>query len=162
MGCGRGVFPAGQRPRRRHTARGGGAAVSRFELPQEFGALAGVVIEADEVWSGCDGARPEYHLPGWFTLLAPPGKPLRRIAPPEPPPGSYLVGGFPAIRAADPHDSEPWAVPDLMERSGRTYWRWEALYDYIRDVFGGPLPLTVDVVRLVPEPRTGPDAPESQ
>jgi hypothetical protein len=64
--------------------------MSRYQLPLDL--LGGGEIDAREEWGGCAGGRPEYHLPGGFTLLAPPGKPLDEIVtvPPEPVNGSVV------------------------------------------------------------------------
>lgn len=63
---------------------------TRYRLPD---GIRDGEIEAEEVWGGCAGGRPEYQLAGGFTLLAPAGQPLERVTPPPPeePPNFAVV-----------------------------------------------------------------------
>jgi len=114
-----------------------------FKLPD--GILDGE-IQAEEVWSGCAGGRPEYHLPGGFTLLAPAGQPLDRIKPPlpdEPPVGAYRVGGVLCMRVS----SEPekcWVYQTKDEMFS------EETFAGLCSDFG------TDIVPLVPDPFAEP------
>lgn len=63
-----------------------------YELPEVLG---GSVIEADEIWGGWAGSRPEYRLADDITILAPKGRPFGEVGPPvpaEPPDGTRLLG----------------------------------------------------------------------
>jgi hypothetical protein len=57
-------------------------AEQRYRLPE---ALGGGEIEAEEIWGGCAGGRPEYRLQGGVTILAPAGEPFAPVVPPLPP-----------------------------------------------------------------------------
>lgn len=64
--------------------------MTRYRLPD---ALGGGEIEATEVWGGCAGGRPEYHLADDITVLAPMGQPFEMVEqpPPEPPTGTIVL-----------------------------------------------------------------------
>ncbi len=117
--------------------------MSRYQLPLDL--LGGGEIEAREVWGGCAGGRPEYHLADGFTLLAPAGKPLDEIitVPPEPPVGAYRVGGVLCMRPS----SEP-AKCWVYQIDGDMFD--EATFAALCSNFGS------DVVPLVPDPFAEP------
>ena len=63
----------------------------RYRLPE---ALGGGEFEANEIWGGCAGGRPEYHLAGGVTILAPKGEPFGEVEPllpPKPPMWSVVL-----------------------------------------------------------------------
>jgi len=103
-------------------------ATTRFKLPDVLG---GGEIVATEVWGGCAGGRPEYHIgagDNGFTLLAPRGAPLESVPPPipaEPEPGAYLIGDTLAVRFPDTDDFNlrwRWSDVDTADSWG-ICWR---------------------------------------
>lgn len=69
--------------------------MTRYRLPD---ALGGGEIEAEEMWGGCAGGRPEYLVAGSrITITMPEGTPMEAVAPPlppEPPVGTVVLVGM--------------------------------------------------------------------
>ena len=105
-------------------------------------------IEAEEIWGGCAGGRPEYRLAGGFTLLAPAGQPLERVKPPLPeePPYKTVVldDDGQAWQRFAPAVGDPLKTSEWSCAGGAADEDWAGLNAY------GPL------TRLVPDPFAEP------
>lgn len=109
---------------------------TRYRLPD---GIRDGEIEAEEIWGGCAGGRPEYQLAGGFTLLAPAGQPLERVTPPlpdEPPVGAVVL------------DSDNRAWQHTMGHRGD----WECTYDDMGDDWSGLNDGAGPLTRLIPDP----------
>lgn len=91
--------------------------MKRYQLPDILG---GGVIEADEIWGGCAGGRPEYDLGNGMSIIAPAGQPFGEVAPPLPPEppnfSTVRIGGRAYVRD-DNASHLSWVGPD-----GRREW----------------------------------------
>lgn len=113
---------------------------TRYRLPD---GIRDGEIEAEEIWGGCAGGRPEYQLAGGFTLLAPAGQPLERVTPPppeEPPIGAVVL------------DSDNRAWQHTMGHRGD----WESTYDDMGDDWSGLNEGAGPLTLLVPDPFAEP------